>query len=230
MRSKVQRRMIAGLAGTVVLGALVGCATLGGNVKGNFQCNAPSGICAPTSAIDDQALAQIGANDDGANRGNPAIHYRPKSGGRPSVAAATQGTRGMRIVLPGRTDRFGRWREPQIVYADIAFASDEQVSGQGTPTRLSLSELASGAPALASAQPIRHQAMVPPEAFDTSVKQAYANGLGAPVAGSAPRANRATENIKPSANDGTSPAPAVAKVQTVSVSAPAFPAPNGDDD
>ena len=46
------------------LAVLNGCATLGGNVKGSFSCPAPDGICAPSSTIDDRALAMI-AGDAG---------------------------------------------------------------------------------------------------------------------------------------------------------------------
>ena len=44
-------------AATAALAALAGCAMFRGNVKGNFQCSAPGGMCAPSSSIDDQALA-----------------------------------------------------------------------------------------------------------------------------------------------------------------------------
>ncbi|MBY0342557.1 MAG: hypothetical protein K2Q29_01755, partial [Sphingomonadales bacterium] len=40
-------------------GLLSGCSTLGTNVSANFRCNAPDGICAPSSVIDDSALARI---------------------------------------------------------------------------------------------------------------------------------------------------------------------------
>ncbi|MCE3543613.1 hypothetical protein LXJ56_25870, partial [Escherichia coli] len=43
------------LAGTL----LSGCMTMGGTVKGDFACRAPDGICAPSSVIDDRALALI---------------------------------------------------------------------------------------------------------------------------------------------------------------------------
>ena len=41
--------------GIVAASLLAGCATLGGNVEGNFACRAPEGTCAPTSLIDAQA-------------------------------------------------------------------------------------------------------------------------------------------------------------------------------
>ena len=39
--------------------ALGGCTTLGTNVAGSFRCSAPDGVCAPSSVIDDSALARI---------------------------------------------------------------------------------------------------------------------------------------------------------------------------
>lgn len=45
-----------GLAAT----QLAACTSLwGGNIKGNFTCTAPGGTCAPSTVIDDQALAMI---------------------------------------------------------------------------------------------------------------------------------------------------------------------------
>ena len=38
---------------------LSGCIGMGGNVSGSFSCRAPDGICAPSSTIDDRALAMI---------------------------------------------------------------------------------------------------------------------------------------------------------------------------
>src|SRR3546814_7366088 len=42
--------------------ALGGCAALGGNVRGDFSCAAPDGVCAPSATIDDRALAMITAD------------------------------------------------------------------------------------------------------------------------------------------------------------------------
>src|SRR3546814_9561508 len=49
--------------------ALGGCSTFGGNIRGDFSCAAPDGICAPSSTIDDRALAMISAEGtDGDTR------------------------------------------------------------------------------------------------------------------------------------------------------------------
>jgi conjugal transfer pilus assembly protein TraV len=46
---------------TSLLLSVSGCTMLGGNIKGDFLCRAPGGTCAPSTVIDDQALAQIGS-------------------------------------------------------------------------------------------------------------------------------------------------------------------------
>ena len=44
-------------------GLVSGCTTLGTNVSGSFRCDAPDGVCAPASAIDDRALAMISGEE-----------------------------------------------------------------------------------------------------------------------------------------------------------------------
>lgn len=39
--------------------ALGGCTTFGTNINGSFRCDAPDGVCAPSTVIDDNALARI---------------------------------------------------------------------------------------------------------------------------------------------------------------------------
>ena len=79
---------------------IAGCATLGGNVKGDFSCRAPEGSCAPTSMIDDAAT-------------------RASQAERPSHAPARahgSGDRGLRIVLAGYRDEGGRIHEARVVH------------------------------------------------------------------------------------------------------------------
>ena len=40
-------------------GALSACTTLGTNVSGSFRCDAPDGVCAPSTVIDDNAISRI---------------------------------------------------------------------------------------------------------------------------------------------------------------------------
>src|SRR3546814_764102 len=123
--------------------ALTGCDSMGGNVKGNFICRAPDGICSPTSNIDDQAIASMMG---GAAAGAVAS---PIAANAPAAHSAAS----LKVVLPARTDRFGRWRDETVVYVEPQLAAghsaDRQLAGPGPviPARLSLVELAAGAPA-----------------------------------------------------------------------------------
>src|SRR3546814_15092537 len=82
------------------------------NVKGNFICRAPDGICSPTSNIDDQAIASMtGGVASGAVAG--AVTADP---------AAPRSAGSLKVVLPARTDRFGRWRDETVVYVEPQLA------------------------------------------------------------------------------------------------------------
>jgi conjugal transfer pilus assembly protein TraV len=123
--------------------ALAGCASMGGNVKGNFICRAPDGICSPTSNIDDQAIASMMGGAAAGAAASPIAANAPVANSAASL----------KVVLPARTDRFGRWRDETVVYVEPQLAAghpaDRQLAGAGAviPARLSLVELAAGAPA-----------------------------------------------------------------------------------
>lgn len=112
--------LLAGLlAGTA---GLSGCASLSGNVKGDFTCKAPDGICAPSSMIDDRALAMI-SGEDGDRLIQPAGPYaEPPTEGRgyQNVAApARTRERVLRIVFPAQIDAAGRLHEQSAVHAVV---------------------------------------------------------------------------------------------------------------
>src|SRR3546814_2245974 len=75
--------------------------------------------------------------------------------------AAPRSAGSLKVVLPARTDRFGRWRDETVVYVEPQLAAghsaDRQLAGPGTviPARLSLVELAAGAPAPADRKSTR---------------------------------------------------------------------------
>jgi len=123
----------------VITPLLAGCAAIGGNVKGNFVCNAPDGICSPTSAIDDQAVASMGIQSDS----NSALA---------APVAGMHSASALKIILPARQDRFGRWRDQTVVYAELdvvpGMAALAAANDRTARSRLSMVELASGAPAL----------------------------------------------------------------------------------
>ena len=114
------------------LASLGGCASFGGNVKGSFSCTAPDGICAPSSSIDDRALAMI-AGEGGAGATSPAGPYmetRPRSRASRTAAAGqripaqrvdptrTQ-ERVLRIVFQPYIDQRGRLHEASAVHAVV---------------------------------------------------------------------------------------------------------------
>ena len=89
---------------------LGGCATFGTNVEGSFSCNAPDGICAPATAIDDAALASIEAQGDGVELFAP-IGDAPVptigQGGLLTAALDENAEQGLRIVFPAHRDANG---------------------------------------------------------------------------------------------------------------------------
>lgn len=113
------RVILAALAGSA---ALSGCTTIGGNVKGNFSCVAPDGICAPSSVIDDRALAMI-SGEDGDRLIAPAGPYSaPRTEGRVFQTAAApvrSQERVLRIVFPAQIDAAGRLHEQTAVHAVV---------------------------------------------------------------------------------------------------------------
>ena len=112
--------LVTVLAGGTVL---TGCTTMGGNIKGSFSCVAPDGICAPSSTIDDRALAMI-AGEDGDRMITPAGPYSaPARDGRSfdtaAVAPARTQERVLRIVFPTQIDGAGRLHEQTAVHAVV---------------------------------------------------------------------------------------------------------------
>lgn len=200
------------LLASACLAMLGGCASMGGNVKGNFICRAPDGICSPTSNIDDQAIASM---TGGAAAGAVAGTVTP---------AAPRSTGALKVVLPARTDRFGRWRDETVVYVAPQLAAGlddgrQLATSSGTvPARLSLVELAAGAPApaeIASAAVTVAGKTVSGENFRAEVERRLAAGRKRPEPVEVPPSDRAA---------------AAADADQAVVSAPALggqPAPDG---
>ena len=125
--------------------ALGGCATLGGNVRGDFSCAAPDGICAPSSTIDDRALAMISSEAmDGEIL--PAASTQRGSTTRANRASAPQAARVttadpsrtrekvLRIVFQPYIDERGRLHEASAVRAVVASGEWQAAVGQTTPS------------------------------------------------------------------------------------------------
>jgi len=112
------RALLAALAASVVL---AGCTTLGGNVKGSFWCAAPDGVCAPSSVIDDRALAMI----SGATDVVPAGPYTPAQDVVRGVRVASNGAvartdqKVLKIVFPAHVDQQGLYHETAAIRAVV---------------------------------------------------------------------------------------------------------------
>lgn len=194
------------------LAMLEGCASMGGNVKGNFICRAPDGICSPTSNIDDQAIASMTGGEAAGAVARVVMPAAPQSAGS------------LKVVLPARTDRFGRWRDQTVVFVDpqLAAGSDDgrqlAASSAAAPPRLSLIELAAGAPApaeIANASVSTPSKSVSGENFRAEVERRLAAGREGPGPVEVPPSDRAA---------------AAADADQAVVSAPALagqPAPDG---
>jgi len=110
------------------LAGLSGCAALfGSNVRGDFQCRAPGGTCAPSARIDDQAIAVIAPSADG-----PApVILSPERRSARVVATATAPARThekvLRIMFPPFIDERGRLHEASAIHA-VVEGSDWQLA------------------------------------------------------------------------------------------------------
>ena len=170
------RRAVAPAALLAATASLSACATLGGNVKGDFTCRAPDGICAPSTTIDDAALAMI-SGDVGVT---PAGPYAPSAETSPRTTLAASkpvrsGEKVLRIVFPAHIDGAGRFRETTAVHAVVergawmasnavavspprAATSADTSTGQPVDTSSvmprSLSEFAASAPEVQFPDPI----------------------------------------------------------------------------
>ncbi|UVO53798.1 conjugal transfer protein [Sphingomonas sp. SUN039] len=136
--SRSDLTQILGTGTTLAVAAsLAGCATFGGNVKGSFACRAPDGICAPTSTIDDAALAMIG----GEASAQPAGAYKaPAAQPRPiptAVEPVRSGEKVLRIVFPAHIDGAGRFRETAAIHAVVERGEWMAGSLRVTPVRMS---------------------------------------------------------------------------------------------
>ncbi|MEH6758843.1 MAG: hypothetical protein V7676_15235 [Parasphingorhabdus sp.] len=113
------RRLLGRGAGIAAVASLAGCATFGTNVSGDFACRAPDGICAPTSKIDDEALAMI-SGESGMTPAGPYLYDSPSRG---TVTAAREpvrsGEKVLRIVFPAHIDGSGRFREVTAIHAVV---------------------------------------------------------------------------------------------------------------
>jgi len=133
-----RRTLFLGSSALAALAALSGCATFGGNVKGSFSCAAPDGICAPSSSIDDRALAMI-TGETGGGYVAPASSSPVRQPGRTASASTAGQQQGLSRIDPRRTqervlrivfqpyiDELGRLHEASAVHAVVQNGEWEQ--------------------------------------------------------------------------------------------------------
>lgn len=100
-------RHLRAIAAVGLAASIAGCATLGGNVKGDFECRAPEGSCAPTTLIDSAAIGEAGTG----------MASRAATSQSPSSAAPRHAdARSLRIVIAPYRDAAGRDHEARVVH------------------------------------------------------------------------------------------------------------------
>jgi conjugal transfer pilus assembly protein TraV len=141
MRWSCRRSQLAAALALPSLVALPGCATFGGNVRGDFSCAAPDGICAPSSTIDDRALAIISSDDAEGLSVPPRVGPSSKAASASRVALARPERPGsadagrtrekvLRIVFQPYIDDRGRLHEASAVHAVVASGEWQQAAMQ----------------------------------------------------------------------------------------------------
>ncbi|VWX49830.1 hypothetical protein [Novosphingobium sp. 9U] len=132
----------------LVASGLAGCTTFGANIRGDFTCGAPNGTCAPSSVIDDSAIATI--QDRTSNEVVvPAGPYEVDDGDTPGMrlssasAPAHRGTsqprgysRVLRVVFPAYVDRYGQLHEKSAVQAEVDVGQVPQLADRAVGDRL----------------------------------------------------------------------------------------------
>jgi len=183
------RILAVAFAATTALG---GCTTMGGNIKGSFSCAAPDGICAPSSTIDDRALAMI-SGEDGDRMITPAGPYpaqRTEGRGFQTATAAPARTheRVLRIVFPAQIDAAGRLHEQTAVHAVVEQGDWQQaLAGSAVATTPEQVASATGGDTLLAAlersePPVADIAAVDPDMpTDAAVQAARARSAVDPV-------------------------------------------------
>ena len=124
MSARAAPNMLRAAAVAAVASTLSACVGMGGNVNGSFSCRAPDGICAPSSTIDDRALAMITGSagplepTPAARRPTVAANAVPVRTGVGSELSRTQ-EKVLRIVFMPYVDEDGRLHEASAVRAVV---------------------------------------------------------------------------------------------------------------
>ncbi len=130
------------LCGTAVVALLAsaGCATLGGNVSGDFACRAPDGTCSPMSAIDARAVQTMVGEADAGDRGIAAAAPKVLRSRSVSGLVGRSGERTLRVVFPAHVDRAGVLHDEataHVVVEDAAWTVTPVDPATRTPVGIS---------------------------------------------------------------------------------------------
>ncbi|WP_065847156.1 hypothetical protein [Sphingobium sp. Ndbn-10] len=205
-RGDVARPGLARAAGVAALGLaatqMAACTSLlGGNIKGNFACSAPGGTCAPSTVIDDQALAVIqnarpmvpasGPYFQPQSRGSAqSARLMPTGSGR--IAATATGVahrerRVLKVVFPSYVDGSGNFHEPRVVHTVADAGGWMQLSGSGSGEQGTVQSQATTDAAAPSVSQQAHPVSDPPTAASREPGgQAGLPGQIAPPSGALP--------------------------------------------
>jgi conjugal transfer pilus assembly protein TraV len=172
---------------------LAACASTG-NIKGDFQCAAPGGTCAPMSVIDAAAVSSMGNVRSPMGISDPVSAPRSLSG--PFVAEGSPprtSDRVLRVVFPAHIDADGIYREESAAHAVVENAAWAEALGarpaaaRGTPSLRTSGIVAEQTPrsALATLDEIvaaRAAQSSAPDATRASANGVIANPPPAPLA------------------------------------------------
>jgi conjugal transfer pilus assembly protein TraV len=188
MRSAASSALIMSL-----LALTSGCASFGTNINGSFRCEAPDGICAPSTAIDDTALSEI-TRADAQELMTPTGPYKVDDGdgGRGRMAnaegvlAAQNQAYKLSVIFPGYTDVAGVTHQRRSVTTDV-----------GLPGRTASSvELASRSRGRQEAKGLLSAAQSAPVLISESASQAAPPALAANAQDARPAPGTAVDRIK----------------------------------
>lgn len=184
---------------------LAACASTG-NIKGDFQCAAPGGTCAPMSVIDAAAVSSMGNLRSPMGISDPVSVPRPLAGPFVADGAAPPRTsdRVLRVVFPAHIDADGIYREESAAHAVVENAAWAQALGvrpgavRGTPSLRTSGIVAEQAPRSALATLDEIVAARAPRSGAPAATSAASNGeiANPPPAPFAP-ANTATTGEAP---------------------------------
>ena len=182
------RKSIIALA--ALAAALGGCTTFGTNINGSFRCDAPDGVCAPSTVIDDNALARI-EETSSTDLFNPAGPYPMDDGidtpvhtiaaaNAPAVSRPAPSYE-LSVVFPGYTDASGVSHARRVMRTRAGLpgrgdAMDAMAQRGAQPSRnRGLLAAAESAPPFLAIAPGVSGASLPPASDETTISVASAD-------------------------------------------------------